>query len=92
VHHYVESLGKIIPWMQGRSQAPFPGNSAIEILYHIFRLNFSSDMSKMHYFSNKFSKIVKRLGFFFLPPSPQRLLTWASSAFEADYYKSNLKI
>jgi len=28
--------------------------------FQIFRLNFSSDMSKIHYFSNKFSKIVKR--------------------------------
>jgi len=32
---------------------------SIEMLFQIFRLNFSWDMSKMHYFSNKFSKIAK---------------------------------
>jgi len=26
------------------------------------KLNFSRDMSKMHYFNNKFSKIAKRWG------------------------------
>jgi len=31
-------------------------------LFQIFSLNFSWDMSKMHYFSNKFSKIAKRWG------------------------------
>jgi len=30
--------------------------------FQIFMLNFSWDMSKMHYFSNKFEKIVKRWG------------------------------
>jgi len=30
------------------------------MLFQFFRLNFSEDMSKMHYFSNKFSKIAKR--------------------------------
>jgi len=32
----------------------------IKMLFQIFRLNFSWGMSKMHYFSNKFSKIAKR--------------------------------
>jgi len=36
--------------------------------FQIFRLNFCWDMSKMHYFSNKFSKIAKRWGL--SAPSP----------------------
>jgi len=44
----------------------------IEMLFQIFRLNFSGDMSKMHYFSNIFSKIAKRWGLF----APQHLLTF----------------
>jgi len=43
----------------------------IEMLFYIFKLNFSWDMSKMHYFSGKFSKIVKRWG-----GSPQRHSTF----------------
>jgi len=30
------------------------------IMIQIFRLNFSGDMSKMHYFDKKISKIAKR--------------------------------
>jgi len=32
------------------------------MLFQIFRLNFSLNMSKMHCFSNTISKIVKRWG------------------------------
>jgi len=32
----------------------------IEMLFHIFRLNFIGNLSKMLYFSNKFSKIANR--------------------------------
>jgi len=30
--------------------------------FKVFKLNFSWDMSKIHYLRNKFSKIVKRRG------------------------------
>jgi len=45
---------------QGRSQGTRPPQ--IKILFQIFKLNFSWDMSKskMHCFSNKFLKIAKR--------------------------------
>jgi len=33
-------------------------------------------MSKMHYFSNKFSKIAKRWGFFAFPTAPLNLQYW----------------
>jgi len=49
-----------------------PGLPQIEMLFQIFRLNFSWDMSKMHYFSHKFSKIAKRCGL----SAPQRSLTF----------------
>jgi len=39
----------------GRSQG---ARLPIEMLFQIFRLNFSREMSKMHYFSNNFSKIA----------------------------------
>jgi len=34
----------------------------IEMLFHAFKLNFICDVSKMQYFSNKFTKIAKRWG------------------------------
>jgi len=43
------------------------------MLFQIFRLNLRWDMSKMHYFSNKFSNIVKRWG---LSAPMQRPLTF----------------
>jgi len=44
--------------------------------FHVFRLNFSGDMSKTHYFSNKFSKIAKRC--VESPPSSALVLvTWS---------------
>jgi len=61
----------------GKAVARGPG-PPINMLFQIFRLNFSRDMSKMHYFSNKFSKIAQRwgrnqvLGAF----RPQRFLTF----------------
>jgi len=49
---------------QGRSEqgSPPPIECCFTLLRtnHIFRLNFSRDISKMRYFSNKFSKIAKR--------------------------------
>jgi len=45
---------------RGGSREPIP--PPIKMLLQIFRLNFSFDMSKMHYFSNKFKKIAKRWG------------------------------
>jgi len=42
----------------GGSSGPDP--PPIEMLFQVFRLNFCWDMPKMHYFSNKFSKITKR--------------------------------
>jgi len=48
---------------QGRSQGVSPGGPGphpIKMWFQIFRLNFSWNMSKIHYFSNKFSKIAKR--------------------------------
>jgi len=58
-------------------------------LFQIFRLNFSWGMSKMHYFSNKFSKITK----------PLNLQHWWLEVlwfgqivvFEADYDKIKLQ-
>jgi len=32
-------------------------------MFQVFKLNFSRDVPKMHYFSNKFSEIAKRWGF-----------------------------
>jgi len=48
---------------QGRSQRGIQGARAplIEMLFQIFKLNFSWNMSKLHCFSNKFSKITKPL-------------------------------
>jgi len=49
-------------WMQGRSRGR-PGaqpSPSIDLLFQVFRLNFSWDMSKMHYFNIKFSKVAKR--------------------------------
>jgi len=43
-----------IGYYQGRS----PREPPIEMLFQIFRLNFSWNMPKMHYFSCKFSKIA----------------------------------
>jgi len=37
-----------------------PASPPIEMLFQVFRLNFSRDIPKMQYFSNKFSKIAKR--------------------------------
>jgi len=50
-------------YKQGRSQGG-PGSPAppIKMLFQVFKLNFSRDVPKMHYFSNKFSKIAKRWG------------------------------
>jgi len=42
------------------------------MLFQIFRLNFSGDMPKMHYFSNKFLKNRQALGAL----RPQRHLTF----------------
>jgi len=42
-------------WAQGA------GLPATEMLFQILMLNFSWDMSKIHYFSNRFSKIAKQL-------------------------------
>jgi len=50
----IPSKGVARGWAQG-NRAP-----TIEMMFQIFKLNFSGDMSKMHYFSNKFSKIAKR--------------------------------
>jgi len=36
----------------------------IEMLFQVFRMNFSWDMPIMHYFSNKFLKIAKRWGLY----------------------------
>jgi len=55
-------------------------------------------MSKMHYFSNKFSKIAKRWGL--SAPAPLNLQYWwpkvpwfgHMAVFEADYEKWNFKI
>jgi len=47
-------MGVARRWAQGARAVP------IETLFQIFKLNFSEDMSKMHYFSNKFSKIAMR--------------------------------
>jgi len=48
---------------QGRSQAG-PGGPHLpnRNLFQVFKLNFSWDVPKMHYFSNKFKKIDKRWG------------------------------
>jgi len=61
-------------WEQGRSQRVGPA-PPIEMLFQIFRLNFSWNMSKMHYFSNKFSKIAKRYRGF-PPPATLNLQHW----------------
>jgi len=53
---------------QGRSQEV---DLPIEMLFQIFKLNFSWNMSKMHYFSDKFSKISSAEGF--PPPAPLSL-------------------
>jgi len=45
--------------LQECSQEVGPGPS-IEMLFQIFKLNFSRNMSNLHYFSDKFSKIAKR--------------------------------
>jgi len=63
-----------LDYNQGRSQGVGPEGSAhpsIEMLFQIFKLNFSWDMSKMNYFSDKFLKIAKRWSRAF---SPQRRL------------------
>jgi len=53
----------------------------IKMLSQVFKLNFSWDVPKKHYFSNKFSKIAKRwrqraLKFSSLPPAPLSLQFW----------------
>jgi len=46
---------------QGRSPGGGPRTPGLPPtkLFQIFRLNFSGDMSKMHYFSKKISKLAK---------------------------------
>jgi len=45
------------------AQVAWPSPSTpIEMLFQVFKLNFSWDVPKMHYFSNKFSKKCQALG------------------------------
>jgi len=72
---YVACYGEVRSWkyvqeiewclIRGKSVARGPAPPPIEMLFQIFRLNFSWDMSKMHYFSNEFSKIAKCWGLSF---------------------------
>jgi len=73
------------------------GPPPIKMLFQIFRLNLSWDLSEMYYFSNKFSKIFKRWGF--PPPAPLNLQYWKPEipwfgqivVFEADYEEIELQ-
>jgi len=60
-HIFMEQNGLLIAEssVQERSQGAAP---PIEMMFQDFRFNFSWDMPKMHYFSNKFWKIAKRWG------------------------------
>jgi len=46
----------------GKGVAKGLGPHPIKMLFQIFRLNFSWNMYKMYYFSNKFLNIAKRCG------------------------------
>jgi len=63
----------------------------IEMLFQVFRLNFSWKMPKMHYFSNKCSKIAKRW-MLSAPSAPNLRFWWPEVSwcgqilfFQADY-------
>jgi len=57
--YVITILSIIFVWLKGVARGPGSPH-AVEMLFQVFKLNFSGDALKMHYFSNKFSKIAKR--------------------------------
>jgi len=74
IHQKIFQDKKFLPKGVSRGGRVPPPPPPIEMMFQVYRLNFSWDMPKMHYFSNKFSKIAKRWEL--SAPAPLNLRFW----------------